>query len=98
MEAIGGEDIVTSFEALWPQVKARGLYVIEDLQTAYDPAYGGGPADTPGTAVALLKRLLDDAQLTDRSNLHVYHGIAFIEKAAPATRSPSFANRFAKPS
>jgi demethylmacrocin O-methyltransferase len=79
-----GEDIVASFDALWPQVRQRGLYVIEDLQTAYDPAYGGGPPDTPGTSMALLKRRLDDAQITDRSNVHVYHGIAFIERAARA--------------
>lgn len=56
------EHILVSFEALFSYVRSGGLYVIEDLQTAYFPRFGGsaGPVASPDTSVGLLKRLLDD--------------------------------------
>jgi demethylmacrocin O-methyltransferase len=33
---------VASFRVLWPFVKDRGTYIIEDIQTSYWPAFGGG--------------------------------------------------------
>jgi demethylmacrocin O-methyltransferase len=56
------EHIRTSFDALFPHVRPGGVYVIEDLQTAYFPRFGGtaGAAAGPDTSVGLLKRLLDD--------------------------------------
>lgn len=35
-------DQVESFRILWPFIKDGGTYVIEDVQTSYWPAYGGG--------------------------------------------------------
>jgi demethylmacrocin O-methyltransferase len=78
-----GGDINTTFTALWPHVRSKGLYVIEDLSTAYDSDYGGGPPGAENTSVALLKALLDAVQEKgDRraSAVHVYQDIAFIEK------------------
>lgn len=37
---------IESFRILWPFVKDGGWYVVEDVQTSYWPAYGGG---TPGS-------------------------------------------------
>jgi hypothetical protein len=80
-----GDHILTTFAALWPRLEPKGIYVIEDLETAYDEGYGGGPAGRPGTAMALLKELLDGVQhesSTHAAAVHVYPNIAFIEKAA----------------
>nr|AHA81984.1 Arm14 [uncultured bacterium] len=56
------EHVRTSFDALFPYVRSGGLYVIEDMQTAYIPRFGGtaGPVAGPDTSIGLLKRLLDD--------------------------------------
>lgn len=33
---------ITSFQELWPQLKDRGLYIVEDTHTSYWPGFGGG--------------------------------------------------------
>ncbi|MEV7009989.1 class I SAM-dependent methyltransferase [Streptosporangium sp. NPDC051022] len=55
------EHVLTSFRALFPHVRPGGLYVIEDLQTAYWPGYGGDDRDlaSPRTSIGLLKSLVD---------------------------------------
>jgi hypothetical protein len=78
-----GDHIQVTFQALWPNLNPRGHYIIEDLETAYDEAYGGGPPGTPGTAMSLLKDLLDRVQHHGGHAtfaVHVYPGIAIIEK------------------
>lgn len=85
-----------SFGLLWPSVLPGGLYVIEDLETSYYPsgthgrAYDGGPPGMAGTAVALVKDLVDDlnAQYHGRpatwahkiKEIHLYKNIVFIKK------------------
>lgn len=63
---MGGVDIVlddgshvashqrVSFETLFPLLSEGGLYLIEDMHTAYWPSYEGG-LGKPGTAVEFLK-------------------------------------------
>jgi cephalosporin hydroxylase len=75
-----GDHINITFKALWPHVNPHGLYVIEDLETAYDPAYGGGPPGTACTSASLLKELVDGSQLGGVAAVHVYKGIALVEK------------------
>lgn len=38
-------DIIASFKVLFPKLKSGGLYVVEDLQTAYWRHYGGAGED-----------------------------------------------------
>lgn len=33
---------ITSFRHLWPRLKDRGLYIVEDTHTSYWPGFGGG--------------------------------------------------------
>ena len=68
---MGGVDIVlddgshvashqrASFEVLFPLLSEGGLYLIEDMHTAYWPSYEGG-LKRPGTAVEFLKDKVDD--------------------------------------
>nr|Q83WF2.1 RecName: Full=Mycinamicin VI 2''-O-methyltransferase; AltName: Full=Mycinamicin biosynthesis protein E [Micromonospora griseorubida]BAC57026.1 methyltransferase [Micromonospora griseorubida] len=54
----------TSFAALFPHVRPGGLYVIEDMWTAYWPGFGGqaDPQECSGTSLGLLKSLIDAIQ------------------------------------
>lgn len=66
---------IESFGILWPFVKDGGVYIIEDVQTSYWPAYGGGPVETAGYArscVNYVKGLVDSVNLPE-----------FLEPAAP---------------
>jgi hypothetical protein len=66
---------IESFRILWPFVKDGGVYIIEDVQTSYWPAYGGGPLGTAGHAascVSYFKGLVDSVNLPE-----------FLEPAAP---------------
>jgi hypothetical protein len=76
-----------SFAGLFPAVRPGGLYVIEDLETAYWEDWEGGPPGTPGTGVDLAKGLLDDVNIGPRpvSSVHAYRDIVFIERAALPT-------------
>jgi demethylmacrocin O-methyltransferase len=87
--------VIKSFEVLFPMLADGGLYVIEDLQTSYWPAWGGSldPND-PDTSMAMVKRLLDglnheefldESYAPSYTDLHVvavhcYHNLVIIEK------------------
>lgn len=60
--------VLTSFAALFPHLRSGGLYVIEDMHTAYIPRFGGtaGPVAGPDTSVGLLKRILDDMHFQEQ--------------------------------
>jgi hypothetical protein len=76
-----------SFAALFSDhLQPGGFYVIEDMATAYDARFGGGPPGHPGTSVDLVKGLIDDvnAQPSVIAALHVYEQIAFIGKPPSA--------------
>lgn len=53
--------IITSFITLFPFLKPNGIYVIEDLQTAYWTAYGGEwhNLNSGHTSMSFIKNLLD---------------------------------------
>lgn len=82
--------IYTSFVTLFPLLLPGGIYVIEDLETAYRPTHGGDP-DRPPT-IGLIQRLIDGLHWKfwkgrgptpiDRmvKSVHVSHELAFIYK------------------
>ena len=56
------EHQIRSFEILFLLMKEEGLYVVEDTQTSYWPAYGGGSIGSPGyssSATNYFKGLVD---------------------------------------
>lgn len=73
---MGGVDVVlddgshvashqyASFRTLWPRLSYGGVYLIEDLHTAYWRDWDGGYR-RPGTAIELVKELIDD--------MHAWH-------------------------
>ncbi|AGB24298.1 hypothetical protein Mycsm_04041 [Mycobacterium sp. JS623] len=88
--------ILASFNALFQHVKPGGIYVVEDLATAYWPAWGG--ATDPSAqykAIEFIKNLLDGLHHSEQirngddqpsmteatvTGVHVYHNLALIEK------------------
>jgi demethylmacrocin O-methyltransferase len=88
--------VIASFNALLPHVRAGGLYVIEDLLTAYWPKWGGATDPTAQyRSIELIKDLIDglhhreELRAADHppsateqtvTGLHVYHNLAIIEK------------------
>ncbi|MGW6929485.1 class I SAM-dependent methyltransferase [Lentzea sp. NPDC054927] len=94
-----------SFHALFPHVRAGGLYVVEDLQTAYWPNWGGHPEAGQGTSMGMLKSFVDGlnrAEVGDPrgegsylerniSGISFHHNIAFVEKGLNAEEGgPAF--------
>ena len=58
------EHVITSFRALFPHLNDGGLYLIEDLQSSYWPAFGGSLEDrtSPAITTGFLKTLVDGLQ------------------------------------
>jgi hypothetical protein len=52
------QHVVTTFHILFPLLRQNGIYVVEDLQTAYWPTWGGGISN-PRSSMAFFKRLAD---------------------------------------
>jgi hypothetical protein len=51
-------DIAASFECLYPRLAPTGVYIVEDLRTAYLEQYGGG-LGRDGTFIEIAKALID---------------------------------------
>lgn len=52
------EHVIKTFKVLFPLLRQDGIYVVEDTQTAYWPAWGGG-IENPQTSIAFFKSLVD---------------------------------------
>lgn len=87
------EHVLATFNVLFPLLSDNGLYAIEDLQTSYWPAFGGGEdTNDPNTAMGFLKGLVDGVnweEFYEReprefdkyiTAIHFYHNLAVIEK------------------
>jgi hypothetical protein len=84
-----------SFDALFPVLSEGGMYVVEDLHTAYWTAFKGG-IRRRGTFIATVKDIIDD--MHDRyhgrarrvipagnavTSMAIYDGIVFVRKGPP---------------
>lgn len=59
---------IESFRILWPFVRNRGAYIIEDVQTSYWPAFGGGHFESreyANSAMSHFKRMVDSVNLPE---------------------------------
>jgi demethylmacrocin O-methyltransferase len=90
------EQVIKSFEFLFPKLKNGGIYVIEDTQTSYWEKYGGSSKDLnkEGTIYCYFKSLIDSLNHVEfiRDNykknyydshiveMHFYHNMIFIFK------------------
>lgn len=52
-------DVCTAFASLYPRMRSTGMYLVEDLHTAYSPGLGGG-LRREGTFIELTKHLIDE--------------------------------------
>lgn len=100
--------VIESFKFLFPKLKQNGIYVIEDLETAYWPGMGGDSInlDNPTTSINFLKTLIDSlnhkeilkpgyvASYFDLNivELHFYHNIVFIVKGKNNEESVNIIN------
>ncbi|HEX8125160.1 MAG TPA: class I SAM-dependent methyltransferase [Allosphingosinicella sp.] len=81
-----------TFDTLFPLLKEGGLFVIEDIHSSYWPGLQEGGYRRRGTAVELVKRMIDDMHAwyhghrtstpakTQISGIHIYDSMVFIEK------------------
>jgi SAM-dependent methyltransferase len=88
--------VLASFNALFQHVKPGGVYVVEDLATAYWPSWGG--ATDPSAqykSIEMIKNLLDGLHHSEQvrngsdqpsmtestvTGVHVYHNLALVDK------------------
>jgi hypothetical protein len=59
---------IEAFRILWPFVKDGGAYVVEDVQTSYWPAYGGGMPGSRGyesSCMSFFKSLADSVNASE---------------------------------
>ncbi|MDC0195462.1 class I SAM-dependent methyltransferase [Candidatus Thioglobus sp.] len=53
------KDVIASFEYLYPKLSKNGVYLVEDMHTAYWPEYGGGTEDEDNF-IHYSKKLVDN--------------------------------------
>lgn len=81
-----------SFDVLFPLLKPGGLYIMEDLHTAYWPGSFHGGYGRKNTAIGHVKQMIDDMHAwyhlerettpakTEIRAIHIYDSIVVIEK------------------
>jgi len=90
-------DVVGSFQYLYPRLDRNGVYMVEDMHTAYWPQFGGG-LGTKGSFIELCKHLVDELNgqhfngVTDftRStmSMHFYDSIVVFERGTHRSNKP----------
>lgn len=68
---------IVSFQGLWPHMKPRSLYMVEDCHTSYWPGFGGGYRNE-ASFIEFAKRKVDamHSWYTDQDDLFSFDGIA----------------------
>jgi hypothetical protein len=90
----------TSFDFLFPLLKAGGLYAIEDTHTSYWAGWEGGYRRR-GTIIEYVKPMIDDLHwwyhkkqsVAEVGAIHVYDSIVVLEKATKQKPGFLYSNR-----
>ena len=88
--------VIKSFLVLFPILRQKGIYVIEDVQTSYWPSFGGNSVDlnTTTTSIGFFKALIDALNYEELLKpgyqptyfdkhiiaMHFYHNLIVIKK------------------
>ena len=72
------DDIRRTFEYLYPRLSPSGVYMVEDLHTAYWEEYGGG-LDSPVNFLSDCKRLIDELN----AEHHAARSVSAISRGRP---------------
>lgn len=94
------EQIAASFEFLYPRMGKNGVYLIEDLHTAYWPKFGGGLGE-PASFINIAKGLVDqlnadhaegqlspDAFTRETFSIAFYDSVVVFEKGQIPNKGP----------
>ncbi len=58
------EHQIMSMTGLWPHIRPGGVYIVEDVETAYYGEFGGGKAGAEGTFITYAKSMIDVLNLS----------------------------------
>lgn len=94
----GGHEMdqqIATFEVMYPRLKPRGVFLIEDLHTSYWPDFGGG-YHNPATFIEYAKQRIDqlnawhsqDPRLVVDDFTRTTHSIHFYDSVAVFERRP----------
>lgn len=98
------EHVITSFKTLFPFLNPGGIYVVEDIQTAYWSRCGGDSNDmnNPNTTTNFFKNLIHGLNYAEFEkpyvptyfdqyieSIHFYHNIIFIFKRKQSDKDQS---------
>lgn len=74
------EHVLTSFELLFPTLVAGGIYVVEDVQTAFFPRFGGSLEMTAPNSVGYFARMAEQLQCDGQEYAPLLEQVAGIER------------------
>ena len=103
-------DIITTFDHIYPLQKPNSFYAIEDLHTAFIPAYGGGDAKAVNNVLGYSKLGIDSLYkrwagcpeskpvFDDTYGIYFYDSLVIYEKGSPSElRAPVIGSGYQAP-
>ncbi|MFQ6547039.1 tetratricopeptide repeat protein [Aestuariibius sp. 2305UL40-4] len=76
------EHVIESFKILWPDLKPDGIYIVEDLQTAFFPRFGGSLELDEPNSVGYFAELFQTFDLPDLAGMARFHNIVVLYKTS----------------
>lgn len=90
-------DVIDTFKYVYPRMDRNGVYMVEDMHTAYWPQFGGG-LGKKGTFVELCKGLIDEMNgaysdqrtefTSSTMSMHFYDSMVVFERGARQPNKP----------